>query len=1233
MKLKKRVLFLLTLPVFFLLIGGGLLYFFMVHRFKDSLKFIVNRESKGRYAFDAGDAQLSVWNKTIILKESVLYNQDSVNADMAYRISIHGIYFSLASWRELLFHKKIVADSISIEEPDIDIHVHKMKEQKEPADFHASDLVTYLERTLLHFNVRAFTLKDASFTYEGAKGGMPLHGDHIDLSLTNFTRVNNEDSHLLGSDKVGIHLGRQHWILPDGQHEISFSRLQFDSKGQRFELDSFNFHQKAIPNKEEIRIRGDKFFFNSRHLPAIYQKDELLLDTLICVNPVLTSVNKGKEEKIKDSLSKIKISGNLFKRIQVQFVSVIDGQLSLQKDGHTENSATRKANVRIYNLSVDPEATPSLHTDSIRISLKNLEFITKDSLYRLGIEEFSIRQNDVLFRNVRFEPTSLHHAEKELMFTAPSLLLKDINITDLMQKHLKASGAELYRPLMVFYDNRPGAEPASNDAAARAGSSKEPAFGTAVSPRKLALFYRSLHGMSELIDAPHFTITDGAASYHASGVKQMQLTVTGFNAHILLNQLFESDSLVDIKHAIPDLQIGELNLVSKGAHIKVLGYRFDGIQRHSRGEQLQGALANGTEINGKGIYWKVFDWDVYQKTKDIQIDSLHIDELAVRAGPSTSAARAPGSGNGARQSDSTRELPVIRIGQLTVNNILFDGRSGGGDLHFSAQKLQADGIGSAKRALTWNHARMHVADLVLNGKNSQVRLSEVAFDDRAGTVLKGLEIQSGNPGSGFRLSVPSIRMKMELHSSDLSQLSVPVLLVDDAALHYTKMSARDTVTVDAAVALQVKDIHTGKMIGAGERAGRPPDEQTGKWAGEVKIDIKHADLRYSKDSTALSVSQLAGSFDDKEFTWAKPVKISWRQLAGKTTISKGGLHYKGKKITADAAGFSWNPSDNRLQLQHFSVLPNESLEETFKRAPWQTDYIYVKGESLTLTGIRPDRLQKDSLIRINQLILDEVAISASRDKNMPFRHGVEKPMPTKLINTLPFPVKVDSLYLYNSTVVYNELSAKTHQWTHIPFRDLTATIVNVSNRENRRDTLKIMATARLFNGRIRPFTYKESYGDSLSGFSVGSHLSPTDLTQFSQVSIPMGNVSVTSGHADTLYSYWEGNKYAATGTMHFYYTDLKIRVLDKEDSKRRHLLPVVETWAANLILPDQRRRASAIFVERDREKFIFNYWVKAISSGTLTTVGVKKNKDYRKKYLEIYKQYSLPEKSMDSWRK
>ena len=70
--------------------------------------------------------------------------------------------------------------------------------------------------------------------------------------------------------------------------------------------------------------------------------------------------------------------------------------------------------------------------------------------------------------------------------------------------------------------------------------------------------------------------------------------------------------------------------------------------------------------------------------------------------------------------------------------------------------------------------------------------------------------------------------------------------------------------------------------------------------------------------------------------------------------------------------------------------------------------------------------------------------------------------------------------------------------------------------------------------------------------------------------------------------------------------------MDKKDSTKRGFLAAMETWGANIILPDRRQRSSAIFFERDREKFVFNYWIKAQTSGILSTVGIKRSTTYMK---------------------
>ncbi len=503
-RLKKRLLLLFLIPMFLLVTALGIFWFFIHYRFKDSIKYLVARESKGRYTFDASDATFSFWKGTIAVKGGELYCKDTAGVDMWCNMHTPELFFSLASWKALLFDKKLIVDSLAIIDPDIDIHVRNIKTRQPHSEFHATDFVELMKNTLLHLNVHAFALKGASFTYQGPAGAEPLHGEHIDLVVSNFARFNNGDSHLLGSDHVSLSLGRQHWVIPAARQQIDFARLSFDSRGQRFELDSFFFRQKIV--KGELRLKADRLFFNSSHFPALYQQDELLrllLDTLVCVNPVLSIPQDPQQSGGKDSIVKT-IHENLFGRIDVHFVDVIDGHIHVQKKNDlADNASTRKANLRIYNLQIDPARPDPLTTDSIRMNLKNIEFVTRDSLYELSIGEFALSGQDALFSQVQYRPI---HPDpgKEVVFTAPSLSLKNISLPDLLRKHLKASGAELLQPRIIMADNK------KEDTA---GTPRRPAADA----KKIALFYRTLHNIRELIDAPDFTMVDGSARYTHTG--------------------------------------------------------------------------------------------------------------------------------------------------------------------------------------------------------------------------------------------------------------------------------------------------------------------------------------------------------------------------------------------------------------------------------------------------------------------------------------------------------------------------------------------------------------------------------------------------------------------------------------------------------------------------------------------------------------------------------------------
>ena len=1187
-RLKKRILFLSLIPVGCLLIAVGALEFLIHYRFRESISYLVARESKGQYAFHAREAGISFRTGTITLKGSQLSCLDTTGAEIWCNVQTPEIYCSLSSWKALLFDKKLIIDSIAVVGASMDVHV-KTDPRKTQNPWHIADLAEKLTTTLQHLNVHAFSLKDLSFTWHGPAGTDPLHGEHIDLSVSNFARLGNSDSHILGSDQFSIALGREHLILEEGRQQIDFARLTFDSRGHRFALDSFSCRRRVDSVKGEFRLTADRFFFNSNRLPAVYEKDgqiQLLLDTLVCINPVL-SIPRIAQKQQGDSIGKA-IRETMYRWINVRFVHVIDGRLLVRdKAGHADNASTRKANLRIYNLTIDPYGPRPLTSDSIRVNFNNIEFLTQDSAYKLSIGEFAIRGDDALFKQVVYGPT-LPGNNKSVVFTAPLLWLHGIDLPDLMRKHIKATSAELIDPKITMTDNHQ--------------ELKSPASRSrVVDAKKLALFYRTLHNIRELIDAPDFMITGGAADYTHTGPTPINAQIVGIKAHILLNQFFGSDSLMAIKKAIPSCHIEKLYLNAGGLHLSVEHYGFEGIDRKSLSEMFRLTTEDGWQIQGKNLFWNVLNWDRFEKTREIIIDSLHLDALALHAPP-----RDPKQ-SGAVRSSAADPFPVIRVHTLDLGEISFDKPLAGGAISFSADYLHAGDIHTEAHSVVWNHAIMRLHEINLKTGQTTVDVKSALFDSDNGLAAKDVRLTTTLKGEPIGLWVPMIHWRIPLHSSDPAEWPVSSLSTSDIAFSYSGLIKNDTLRLDGTLKLGLQRLQLSPAPTAA-----------------VELSWKGVDLHYHTDSATLDLRGVSGGFRDNAFTRTALEEKDWHAWLARIAVDRAALHYSTGKLTADAAACSWDPVTHTVKIAGFHLLPRLTLGETFKKARWQQDYVTVKGRALILSGIQLAGDVRHPSVGIDKMILDGVSVEASRDKHLPFRHGIEKPMPTKLLDEAPLDIRVDTALLVNDNVTYNEMSIATNRWSSIDIGDINGTILDLKSRDNARDTLKIDARARLFDGHIRRFLYQESYGDSLSAFMARTALAAVDLKKISEVTIPAAAVSITDGYVDTAWSAWQGNRYACYGTMNFNFTRLRIKVLNKKDSLRRGFVPEVETWAARLLLPAANKRTSDIFFERDREKFVFNYWVKTQTSGILSALIREKDWSYRKRYDELARRYSLP---------
>ncbi len=1227
----------------------GLFYYLITYRFKESLRYAVKVQTKGQYVFDAGVAEVSFWKRAIRLKRSSVHCVDPRDKAATYDVEIPEMYFSLASWKDLLMNRKMIVDSMAFISPHLKMYVQRKPVTGAQRVFKGSDILHILKKTLTHFNAHAFNLQGASYDYI-QEDATVLHVNDINLYVKNFTEINNQDDHLFGSERVVLSLGRQRWVLPKRKQAVSFSALRFDSKGQRLELDSLDYNEQDSANNPGMSLKADKIFFNSRNLPAFYQRDHLLIDTLTCLNPVLT-VPPGRHGK--DKKDTLLLGSRMpFQLMRIGFINVVNADVHLQG----RQAASRNSNLRIYNLRVDPKATRPLSIDSVRMDLRQMVFYSRDSLYQMRINEFAIEKDGILFQGVTYTPTEKNHADKTVTATAPALRLKHVDFEALMRKHLHADEAELISPVITLHRQ--------SGAPSRSASSKRAPV------KNLDIFYQTLHGISEIVHVEHFRLRDGELGYKAGGEKGTSLAVSDINAHILLNKLFRSDSLVDIKHAIPDLRVGSLQLSSKGTVITVLGYRLDGVTRHNFGAEADILLPNGTRLLARDIYWEVFDWDVYQHTRDIQIDYFKASSVMV-------------SLKGGKKEGETKahhNLPVVRIAKLEVDEFSFSHTSPEGKLLTMGSGLLMEKLRTEHRFFVWNSIQAQLSTVNVTKRGFVLEAGPASIHSGKESTIRNINFVSA-AATAMKVSLPSLRFRLPLYSTDFNTLRMPYLYADNADVEwcqqkhehaqdtspkgiklpfalevgeigiknthvdYTGIGPKDTLRLDTRLQVNIRDLrsiaegirfHSADIVLTDSKVKQPeltlalPHTRLQLSGGEINsenisaeasLSLNGGGFRFAKGNTTVTGERLAGDLSYSSINLKHGETFDWRSLVPGFAMEGGKINFSSDKMNAGAGSFKW--VNNTFRLDNIFMQPHLDRETHFKNEKWQGDYITVEDGSIALSGFDPARIG-ESVLRISKAGLDGVKMTVSRDKHLPLQHGIEKEMPTKLIGKITMSFRVDTVAISNSTIIYSEHPAKSDQWNEIPLTGVQGTILNFGNRFGGNDSLLVYASGNVFNGSIRHLVYRESYADSLSGFTASLGVSPASLPELGGKAMPRGNIKITKGYIDTVSSTWKGNKYAAYGQMHFYYHDLKLRISDKRHPDKWRPLPAVETWLANLLLPSRITRPSFIFTERNREKFVFNYWILVQKSGVMSSLRPKRDRAYRKQYNKYRQQYYLP---------
>ncbi|HXO75042.1 MAG TPA: hypothetical protein VN824_07415, partial [Puia sp.] len=339
---------------------------------------------------------------------------------------------------------------------------------------------------------------------------------------------------------------------------------------------------------------------------------------------------------------------------------------------------------------------------------------------------------------------------------------------------------------------------------------------------------------------------NGSARYQLTGEMPLDATVKNIDAHILLNKFFVSDSLVDIKHAIPNLRIGQVDLASGKATATASQFWFNGVLRHSLIKELNIETNTGFQLKGENVYWNIFDWDIYQKNKDIQIDSVYASHLTIHTQPAeaTTTTTLP-----------TPPLPAIRITHLQADQLSFDRVAPKSTLRFTINDLHANNLASAEKFFTWSDLKMGLSDIGLETPKTRMIIKTANFNSDSGLSIQNLDLQSLREPTALNISAPLIHINTALSSSDLSHLPLINVKTDDLEIRFNKITEKDTLQAKAVASLRVTNLHL--------KPGHSPH-----LSSAIYLTLNKAGFKYNKDSSALAIDDVAGFLKEDSFHWS-----------------------------------------------------------------------------------------------------------------------------------------------------------------------------------------------------------------------------------------------------------------------------------------------------------------------------------------------------------------------------
>ncbi|MDI1321424.1 MAG: hypothetical protein PSV36_01670 [Algoriphagus sp.] len=317
---------------------------------------------------------------------------------------------------------------------------------------------------------------------------------------------------------------------------------------------------------------------------------------------------------------------------------------------------------------------------------------------------------------------------------------------------------------------------------------------------------------------------------------------------------------------------------------------------------------------------------------------------------------------------------------------------------------------------------------------------------------------------------------------------------------------------------------------------------------------------------------------------------------------------------------------NKLSIGKISYLNRNVVLEKVKFGPtigqfdylrkigYQSDAIDASVEKVTIEELDIEAFLTDKKVRAHALKLDKLDLGVFRDKRLPVKEGVIKPMPQEMMQNASGYLELDSVVISDGIVRYKEFGPKSLLPGSISFQDLDVSLAPFylvkEGAPYPVSSSRISATAKLM-GEGGVVLNGEMFYEKPYPMDVNIAMDKFDLRLVNSFLSTGTFIRILEGRITDGKWKFRMDENEAIGDMDFFYEDLKIEFLDSLTLEKGKGRLGLYTFLANTLAKNSNPRSfmnnrvnSSIYFERDQSKFVFGTWLKATFSGIKGSVGL-----------------------------